>query len=543
MLMRRMARARWGYRRFEIASIYAAIHAITTRRHRRESGPARSSSVDMLSRRRALQFAALGSLGVAALGGHRWLRRSTPRDGDELLDILEHTDRDRVLERIAARVGTGAEPAALRDALLVAAARHVVPRTTFSKPHHALISVHAIHRAGERLPAAQRWHPLLWAVDDFKAAQAASADAESAPLQSLGDAALPPAASADHALVAALDDFDGARAEAAMVALHRAGRRDRIVELVLRYGSRDLRHIGHKAIHVTSTLQTLRYLGWERGEPPLRSTAWTLALHYTEDGRDLDGTWLRNQRALSRLGADWSRGTSHGEVPALIATLRQASPDDAASEVAARLQRGASVQAVWDAMLLSGAELMFNNPTSVEALHAVTASNAARSAFEMAPDDATRGLLLLQNAARVADFHRYTAHWAVKRGRPPAFSLAIDQLEPTGVAGAGALDDIFADVGKAPADRMRAAQRSLAYLSTTPDGASSLAVRALELVSSRAIDTHDFKLPMAAIEDAARISAAWRPRYLAACTARFRGTADPRAPIADRIDDVTRRLA
>ena len=501
----------------------------------------------MVSRRRALQLTALAGLGVgaAALGARRWARRSTPAGAarDELLDILEHTGREHVLERIAARIQVGAKPADLRDALLAAGARHVVPRTTFSKPHHALIAVHATHRAGERLAKARRWHPLLWTVDYLKAAQAESAVAGSSRLEPLDDAALPSAASADRALAAALEDYDGPRAEVAMVALHRAGRRDRIVDLLLRYGSRDLRHIGHKAIHVTSTLHTLRVMGWERGEEPLRSTAWTLALHYIEEGRDLDGAWHHNQRALSRLGPDWHRGTSHGDVAALIATLRQASPDDAASEVAARLQRGASVQSVWDAMLLSGAELMFNNPTSVEALHAVTASSAALAAFDTAEEDATRRLLLLQNAARVADFHRYTAHWAVKRNRPPASSLSIDELEPIDAAGAGALDEIFADIGKAPADRMRAAQKTFAYLSRTTDGARLLATRALEVVSSRALDTHDFKLPVAASEDAARVSAAWRPHYLAACTARFRGTADRRAPVADRIDEVARGLA
>ena len=98
---------------------------------------------------------------------------------------------------------------------------------------------------------------------------------------------------------------------------------------------------------------------------------------------------------------------------------------------------------------------------------------------------------------------------------------------------------IFDDVGK---DRMRAASRTLGYLATTADGVPALAAHALDLAVSRAVDTHDLKLPVAAFEDAARVSPAWRGRYLAACTARFRGRAEPRAPIADRIDEIARGL-
>jgi hypothetical protein len=376
----------------------------------------------MLSRRRALGLAAVGGIGVASLGvgALRWGRGAAPSrsTSDDLLAILERTDPGQVLEHITARVRAGAQPVALRDALLAAGARHVVPRTTFSKAHHALIGVHAAHRAGERLASTRRWYPLLWMVDYVKAAQLEVAASGERPL-AVDPGPLPPAASADRALTSALDDFDGARAEAAMIALYRAGGRDRIADHLVRYGARDLRHIGHKLIHATSTLETLGAVGWERGEDALRSTAWTLALHYTEDGRDLDGAWHHNQRALPGLGTDWDRGTATGDVPQLLAAFRQASPEDAAREVAAALRRGAAVQSVWDAILLSGAELMFNNPTSVEALHAVTASHAARTAFAIAGDAPTRPLLLLQSASRVADFHRYTAHWAARRNRPP----------------------------------------------------------------------------------------------------------------------------
>jgi hypothetical protein len=226
-------------------------------------------------------------------------------------------------------------------------------------------------------------------------------------------------------------------------------------------------------------------------------------------------------------------------VVTLLATLRQATPVDAADAVVEALNRGVAVASVWDAMFLSGAELMFNNPTGIEALHAVTASNAAHSAFLAARDDATRRLLVLQNAARVADFHRYTAAWAIRRNRSPTHALAIEELEPSAVAAdpQQALDDIFADVGLAPS-RMRAAQKTLGYLAADPARADRLTARAAENAITRATDTHDVKIWAAAYQDHARISPAWRAPYLAACTARFRGDAEPRNALADRLDDV-----
>jgi hypothetical protein len=493
----------------------------------------------MVSRRRFLQLAGIGAVGVATGGVLRLGARGPRPELAPVLEILERSSRDDVLERLADWLAVRGDPAVLRDALVVAASRHVVPRTTFSKAHHALICVHAAHRAGEHAPPTMRWHPLLWSADTMKGAQLESSGTDSSALEPLALAQLPPAATADAELEAALEEHDGARAELAIAALHRAGRRDRVVDLVTRYGSRDLRHIGHKAIHASCTLETLRVAGWDHAEDVLRSTAHTLALHYREEGRDLDGAWHHSHRRLAQLGPDWHRGRDHSHVAPVLAVLRAASPGDAVSDVAERLARGASLRSIWDAMLLSGAELMFNHPTSVEALHAVTASHAARCAFDATAADATRRLLLLQNAARVADFHAYAAHWAARRNKPAMFALAIEQLAPLDGRG---LDAIFDDIGRGPAERMRAAQAAMAFAGR-PDGVPQLARRAVEMGVSRAVDTHDLKLPAAAIEDARHISPRWRPHYLAACTARFRGASDPRAPIADRIAAVTRALA
>jgi hypothetical protein len=137
-----------------------------------------------------------------------------------------------------------------------------------------------------------------------------------------------------------------------------------------------------------------------------------------------------------------------------------------------------------------------------------------------------------------ADFHGYTAAWAVKRNRPAAHRLEIDRLTPA--AAPVAVADIFADVGGPPEARLRAAQATLRHLAGGPDRADSLAAAAVAAVTDRAADTHDYKLLAAALEDHARISPRWRDLYLAACTARFRGTGEPRNDLADRVDALLR---
>jgi hypothetical protein len=497
----------------------------------------------MTSRRDVLALGALGigALGIGALGCRGRGGGPSPSAGGasagemvrvdpSLVELIEQTDRDQLLERLTPRLA-GLAPSTLLAALRVAATRRVVPRSSFSKEHHALLCGYSVHSLAGHLSPQQRWHPALWAVDYFKWAQTELAASSPERLEPLVASQLPPAGAAARAFEDAIESFDGARAEAALTSLHRAGRRDVALELLLRYGSRDFRHIGHKAIYVSTALRAFDAFGWDSAEDVLRSIALTLALHYNDPARDLDGAWAKNLATSQTLGPDWHRGADNlRAVIELLGVLRSAWPDDASAAVALSLRRGLSPRSAWDAMFASSAELMFNYPTGIEALHAVTASNAAHTAYLRTRDDATRRLLLLQNAGRVADFHRYAAHWAQKRGVPAMFQLHIDELSPLAPTPNEPLTDIFA------------AQKTLAYLSADPSHASRFATHAAATVTARATDTHDLKLLAAALEDHDRISPPWRARYLAACTSRLRGTTSPLTPVGRRIDEVSRAI-
>jgi hypothetical protein len=494
------------------------------------------------SRREFLKVSALGALGALLPMPQARALPGAIAYG-ELSQLIAATERERVLERIAREIAAGVDTKQVLAAVLLAGARHVVPRSDFSKEHHVLLFVHAMQRAEQKVPARLRKLPALWAVDYFKEAQATAREAKVAPLEELAPELLVAQTSdrAEAAFRDAMESFDGVRAEAAMVALYRSGDRKRVVETLLLHGSKDLRHIGHKAICVSSGLSALRLGGYARAEPILRAMAFTLALHYDEEGHDHDGPFRHNLRAMHRLERASQAGPPSREaVVQLMTAFRQASPEDAADEVVEWLRRGVATQSIWDAMFLSGAELMLNNPTSIEALHAVTASNAAHAAFATSTVDATRRLLLLQNASRVADFHRYVAHWAERRKRPAALSVRLDELTPqrAHAARAEVLDEIFADVGGAPEARLRAAEKVFHYLAKNPDATQELEARTLAMSLSRGIDTHDFKLPAAAFEDAGRISPRYRALFLAAASARFRGTAEPTTPLWQRLGEI-----
>ncbi len=475
----------------------------------------------------------------------RRAKAPSPAETEALARLLEASSQAEVLDRVVGRISKGLTPQALLSGLYAAAVRNVLTGKQFSKEQHILLCTHSVHLASQRAAASLRWHPLLWAVDYFKWAQAAAKELEPEPMPDFLASRLLSAKSAEAELQRAMETFDGPRAEAAVVSLHRGGDNAALAQLLFRYGSKDFRHIGHKAIHVAHGLATLDTIGWVGAENVLRSIALTLSLHYTEGDHDLDGAWVRNQGLVSKIGSGGPIAQDTAVIE-LLEVFRRSTVPEACDQVVEWLNHGATAQSVWDAMYLSSAELMFNHPKSIEALHAVTASSAAFAAFSAAKEPSDRHLLLLQNAARVVDFRHYTEQWAVRRQRPAESQLRIDRLEPLPLQSnrAAALEEIFADVGGDAAAKLWAAQKTLALVSTGAAGAQLLGSKAIERVVETAVnDSHDFKLVIAALDGFGQLSPNWRGRYLAACTARFRGAAQQPSELAARINEAAQRIS
>ena len=320
-------------------------------------------------------------------------------------------------------------------ALLLAGVRNVQPRPSVGFKFHAVLVVNSAHLASLASPDTDRWLPIFWALDYFKSSQAQDVREGNWTMGPVDESAVPPARKAREAFAAAMDDWDEAAADAAVASLARSAGANEVFELFCRYGARDFRSIGHKAIYVANSCRTLQCIGWQHAEPVLRSLAYALLMHEGDNpaGRDdpADRPWRRNQERAARIKDDWTGGKPDAAASAdLLATLRTGSDDDACEQVVELLNRGVAPQSVWDALFDAAGELLMRQP-GIVALHAVTSTNALHFAFQASGDDQTRRLLLLQNAAFLPMFREAMG------GRGKVGDARIDELEPVATSEGG----------------------------------------------------------------------------------------------------------
>jgi hypothetical protein len=426
--------------------------------------------------------------------------------------LLEETPREKLLEEVAARVKSGLSYRELLAALQLAGVRNVQPRPAVGFKFHAVLVINSAHLASLASPDKDRWLPIFWALDRFKAAQAETKKANGWRMAAVDQTKVPPADKAREAFIRAMDAWDESEADAAAAALARSAGRNEAFELFARYGARDFRDIGHKAIYVANSFRTLECIGWQHAEPVLRSLAYALLKHDKENPAktDLapDRPWRRNADLVKTVRADWARGKASPEATAaLLSTFRTASDSEACESVVKALNDGVAARSIWDAILGASGELLMRK-TGILTLHSVTASNALRFAYEEAGNAETRLLMLLQNAAFVPLF-RSAAGLNDKTA-----AVRVDQFEelPTTATGPEAVTEIFTDAGK---DRLTAARKALAYLNQNRE-AEPLMDAGRRLVFLKGNDAHDYKFSSAVMEDYAHVSPEWRNRYLAA---------------------------
>lgn len=440
---------------------------------------------------------------------------------EPLVRFLESTPRDRLLEEVGARIRSGLSYRELLAALLLAGVRNVQPRPSVGFKFHCVLVVHSAHLASLSSPDADRWLPIFWALDYFKVAQAQEQKSGGWRMGAVREPAVPPARRAPEAFVEAMERWDEGAADGAAAALARTATPQEAFELFCRYGMRDFRSIGHKAIYVANAWRTLACIGWRHAEPVLRSLARALLAHEGEnpaagDAR-ADRPWRRNRELLGKIRD--AGGGDHAD-PAvtadLLAVLREGSDEDAPRKAVEMLNGGASPGALWDALLAGAGELLMRRP-GILSLHAVTTMNALRHCRQATGSEETRRLLLLQGAAFLPLF----------RGDPGGLlkDVRIDRLEPEapGKEGPPAIEEIFAEVDR---DRMSAARKVLAHLAANPSP-EPLMDAARVLVFLKGNDAHDYKFSSALLEDYRHISPGWRDRFLAAGVFHLRGSTAP----------------
>ena len=404
------------------------------------------------------------------------------------------------------------------------------PRPELGFQFHSVLVVHSAHLASISSPAEHRWLPIFWALDYYKGAAAQDVEERgdwvlSAPRES----ALPSSTQAAAAFRTAMDQWDVEAADAAMTVLARTAGAGEIYEMLVRYGARDYRTLGHKAIYVANGWRTLQCIGWRHAEPVLRSLAYALLMHedanpaQRDDPRDLP--FRRNMDLVRRVRPGWLDGANDpGATRSLVEAWRNATPDEACDAVVEALNRGVHPGSVWDALHLGASELLMRKPEIV-ALHAVTTTNALYFAYLTAAEQETRLLVLLQNAAFLPMFRKSMGPNRVK-------DLSITGMQPQkpGTHGAKAVEEIFA---RLKADPKAAASQALGYLNETGQ-ARDLIDMARMLVFTKGTDPHDYKFSSAILEDYHHLSPALRNTYLAANLFYLRGSAEPDNTLVQR---------
>jgi hypothetical protein len=446
---------------------------------------------------------------------------------EPLVRLIEETPRDKLLEACAEKVREGTGYRQLLGAVFLAGVRGVKPRPVGFQ-FHAVLVINSAHLAALSSSDKDRWLPLFWALDNFKESQAVNRTKNDGwMLPPVDEAKLPSATEAKKQFTQAMDDWDEEKADAAVAALVRSAGAEELIELFWRYGSRDFRDIGHKAIYVANSWRTLQTIGWRHAEPVMRSLAFALLQHEGDNparrDADADRPGRDNLKRAAKIRAGWQRGDRWpAAAKALLTALRTGSAGEAADTVVELLNKEVDPASVWDGVFLTAAELLMRQP-GVLPVHCVTSANALHYGYQSSSDDETRRLLLLQAASFMAMFRD------MLKDRDQPEKLRIDALEKVEVKaeeGPEAVEEIFAAVGREPKDRAAAAGKILSWAARDAGRVEALMTAARRLIFTKGTNAHDYKFSEAALEDYYHATPAWRDRCLAANTFYLRGAGD-----------------
>lgn len=452
-----------------------------------------------------------------------------------LVELLEQTSRDQLLEAVAERIRRGVSYREVLAALLLAGVRNVQPRPAVGFKFHSVLVVNSAHLASLAAPDTERWLPIFWALDYFKATQLEEESKSGWKLAAVDESRVPSGSKARQAFVAAMESWDVQAADVAVAGLARSAGAQEIIELFYRFGARDYRSIGHKAIYVANTWRTLQIIGWHHAEPVLRSLAYALLNHEGEPNpatSDLsaDRPWRDNQELVKTIRVDWRDGKiEESATRDLIDMLRTATPREATEQAVAAINRGVAAQSLWDAVFVGSGEMLMQQP-GIIGLHTLTTANALHYAYTASGDDDTRKLMLLQNCAFLPKFRESAAiRGSIKETTVNALAHVASPANPS----TESVEEIFTEISR---NRDEAAKRLRAYLAAGGDP-RTITDTARRLVFAKGRDAHDYKFSAAVLEDYGHVSPAWRDLFLSLSVYNLPGSGDRDNQLVKRIRD------
>ncbi len=489
-----------------------------------------------------------------ALSSPLWLQRGeaqvtpdvmkyTP-EIEPLVGLIERTPREQCAAMAVEQLRAGFSYRQFLAALFLAGIRNINPRPP-GFALHCVFVVHSAHLISLEAPADVRLLPLFYVLDDFKVSQ--DRDAKNAAgdytMRELGGR-LPAPERATGDFHAAMDAWDPAGAERAIASLARSRSGGDVFGMLWRYGARDYRNIGHKAIFTANACRTLHAIGWQYAEPVLRSLALAL-VDFAHDQR-MNGYALDDQcyaanvrqvkDSFAKLHADWVESAADaGATRSIVAGSRDATPAEACADVAARLVKGqANAASVWDAVHLAAAELRMRarRGAALASIHAVTSANALHYAYNSAADPRDRYLLLLQAVGWIGQFRSFSA-------ANPDNLRAVNILELEAAPAAGPVEEILARIREQPDE---SAARVLRLARDLPARRVFLAA-AMRAGLGKVDEVHYYKFLAALIEDLPLVSPEWQPHLAATTVYYLKGPADAEPAPMKRAREALRNLA
>ena len=489
--------------------------------------PAHGRILGAVNRRKFLR--ASGSAAALSLSGRLSLAQTLPEAG-ALHRLIEETPHERVAAELAALIRGGLDHRRTLTALAVATSRRVQPFPHVGFKYHTVLALQSVHLTALNLPDEERWLPVFWALDYFKRAQEQERRQSGWTMGPRPDPVAGTAEAARRRLIDALDRWDPEAVDPAIVDFAGLATPEQLSEVLFRYGIRDLRAIGHKAIAVQNVHRLLPIVGPRYAPAVLRSLAAALQNHGSDPNpatRDLpaDRTWRELQTMLEEIPRTWKQGRRDDVARnELVRTLREVSELDASRAVIDLLKHGVSADSIWEGLFATAAEVVLRRPAVVP-VHAQTSANAFHYAFRHARAEATQLLALLQSAAFMPAFRR-----GVRHSQP---DLRVDELEPLAVSGDGAeaLHDAFSEL---PHDRTSGARKALHYLGHGGSAGTFVATARRQLARNGR-RSHDYKFTEAALENYREMApTVWRDRILSASMAYFTGPATVPSPVSRR---------
>ena len=458
-------------------------------------------------------------------------------DIEPLVKVIEDTPRDRCIEVLASQIRSGLSYRQFLAALFLAGIRNVNPQPPGFKLHCVFV-LHAAHELSLDAPESERLLPLFWALDNFKQAQAQDVEEGDFHLRKVAGP-LPRAADALKEFRAAMETWDAPRADRAITALARTKGAHEVMEGLWRYGARDYRNIGHKAIFTANTWRTLQTIGWRHSEPALRS----LTLGLLDFGTELrmNGYGFEDQchhansslaaKTIKELPASWTIRSDRDATAAkeVLGAVRETHAVAASAAVARMLEKkNIGAPDAWEAVHLAAGELMMRLP-GILGVHCVTSANALHYAYRMASDAETRLYLLLQGVGWMAQFADFMSSESNFRDFDISEMVGEEIAEENNDGAAEIFDLLHTDTDQAA---------RMAYALAPNHAASTAFMRAARsLVFQKAEDPHDFKFAAAIFEDMGLVGKGWRPHMLATAAHYLRGTGHPDSKVVQHVRD------